>query len=341
MSTLPKTSSGNEPTGFGEIIGLITHSRQRALQAVNTALVELYWQIGAIISHKLAAAEWGDGVVSLLADHIAHTQPGLRGFTRRNLFRMRQFYEAYRDEQIVSALLTQLPWTHHLAILTQSKRPEEREFYLRMAIREQWSSRELERQFKAALFERTTLKPVQLSAVTQKIHPQAASVFKDSYLVEFLDLPDSHSEADLHRGLLAQLKDFLIELGRDFCFVGSEYPLQVGGRDFALDLLFFHRGLNCLVAIELKVGRFEPEYLGKLGFYLEALDRDIRKTHENPAIGVLLCASKDDEVVEYALSRSASPALIAEYQTQLPDRKLLQAKLHELFAQGQQQEAGE
>ena len=131
---------------------------------------------------------------------------------------------------------------------------------------------------------------------------------------------------------MSYLKDFLIELGRDFCFVGSEYPLQVGGRDFALDLLFFHRELNCLVAIELKVGRFEPEYLGKLSFYLEALDRDARKPHENPAIGVLLCASKDDEVVEYALNRSLSPALIAEYKTHLPDKALLQAKLHEAIA---------
>jgi hypothetical protein len=133
--------------------------------------------------------------------------------------------------------------------------------------------------------------------------------------------------------LLIKLKDFLIELGRDFCFVGSEYPLQVGGRDFALDLLFFHRGLNSLVAFELKVGRFEPEYLGKLSFYLEALDRDVRKPHERASIGVLLCASKDNEVVEYALSRTLSPALIAEYQTQLPDKKLLQAKLHEFYLQ--------
>lgn len=125
----------------------------------------------------------------------------------------------------------------------------------------------------------------------------------------------------------------LSELGRDFCFVGSQFPVQVGGRDFALDLLFFHRSLNCLVAIELKVGRFEPEYLGKLSFYLEALDRDVRKPHENPAIGVLLCASKDDEVVEYALSRTASPALIAQYETQLPDKALLQSKLHEFYLQ--------
>ena len=131
--------------------------------------------------------------------------------------------------------------------------------------------------------------------------------------------------------MLSTLKDFLIELGGDFCFIGSEYPLQVGGRDFALDLLFFHRGLNALVAVELKIGRFEPEHLGKLDFYLEALDRDVRKPHESPAIGLLLCASADDEVVEYALSRSLSPALVAQYQTQLPDKALLRAKLHEFY----------
>lgn len=327
------TPPGNMPDEqFGEVLALIHSARQRAVQAVNTQLVELYWQVGAYISHKLEQAEWGDAVVTQLADYLARTQPGLNGFTRRNLFRMRQFYEAYRGDEKVSALLTQLPWTHNLIILSQSKRPEEREFYLRMAVQEKWSSRELERQLKTALFERSVLNPAKVTPVVTQTHPAALEVFRDAYMVEFLGLPDSHAEADLHQGLLARLKDFLIELGRDFCFVGSEYPLQVGGRDFALDLLFFHRGLNCLVAIELKVGRFEPEYLGKLGFYLEALDRDIRKPHENPAIGVLLCASKDDEVVEYALNRSLSPALIAEYQTQLPDKALLQAKLHEFYA---------
>lgn len=333
MSAMPDT-------GFAEIVDLIVATRQRAVQTVNATLIDLYWQVGAIISRKIAAAEWGDGVVAQLAEHIARTQPGLRGLARRNLFRMRQFYEAYRDDEIVSALLTQLPWTHHLIILSQSKRDEERDFYLRTAIREKWSKRELERQFKAALFERAVLSPAKVSPLVTQIHPQALNVFRDAYLVEFLALPEAHSELDLHRGLLNRLKDFLIELGRDFCFVGSEFPLQVGKRDFALDLLFFHRGLNCLVAIELKVGRFEPEYLGKLGFYLEALDRDVKKPHENPAIGVLLCASKDDEVVEYALSRSLSPALIAEYQTQLPDKKLLQAKLHEFYLQNTR-EAGE
>jgi len=246
---------------------------------------------------------------------------------------MRQFYETYSQDPIVSPLVRLLPWSHHLIILGQSKRDEERDFYIRLAIQERWSKRELERQFATALFERAILRPPKVSPVVRQTHPEALRVFKDAYAVEFLGLPATHGEADLHRGLIDKLKEFLLELGRDFCFAGSEYVLQVGSRDFALDLLFFHRGLNCLVAIELKVGEFEPEHLGKLNFYLEALDRTVRKPHENPAIGLLLCASKNDEVVEYALNRSISPALIAEYRTQMPDKRLLQAKLHEFYEQ--------
>ncbi len=326
------TKNHQPETAFAEVVNLIQSARERAFQAVNTSLIDLYWQVGSYISFKIKSAEWGDGVVQQLAFYIARTHPGLRGFTRANLFRMRQFYETYCNDEKVSPLVRQLSWTHNLIILGQSKRQEEREFYLHMAIREKWSKRELERQFRGALFERTLLNPVKVSPVVTQIHPEALDVFKDSYLLEFLDLHEGHDESDLHCGLLHRLKEFLIELGRDFCFVGSEFPLQVGKRDFALDLLFFHRGLNCLVAIELKVGRFEPEHLGKLEFYLEALDSDVKKAHEQPTIGVLLCASKDDEVVEYALRRSLSPALIAEYQTQLPDKQLLQTKLHEFYA---------
>lgn len=333
------TAHPDPNAAFDAIVGLIDAARQRAYQSINTALIDLYWQIGEHISRKIAAAEWGDGVVEQLATHIARTHPGLRGFTRPNLFRMRQFHDAYAGAgEQTAALLRQVSWTHHLIIMSQSKRPQEREFYLRLVVEQRWGKRELERQVKLALFERAVLAPPKVSPVVRQSRPEAVGAFKDAYMLDFLDLPQAHTEADLHSSLLAKLRQFLIELGRDFCFVGSEFPLQVGGRDFALDLLFFHRGLNCLVAIELKVGRFEPEYLGKLGFYVEALDRDVRKPHENPAIGVLMCASKDDEVVEYALSRTASPALIAEYQTQLPDKALLQAKLHEFWLAGQRTE---
>jgi predicted nuclease of restriction endonuclease-like (RecB) superfamily len=331
----------DEATAFAEVAAMIERAKEHALRSVNRELVGLYWQVGRYISEKLAAAVWGEGVVERLADHLAIRQPGLRGFSVQNLWRMRQFFEAYRDDQQLSPLVRELPWTHNLIILGQAKLPQEREFYLRMAAQQRWSKRELERQFRVAAFERVVLESPKLSPAVREIHGEAAAhAFKDAYTVEFLGLPPEHSERELHKALLEQLQRFLIELGRDFCFVGSEFPLQVGGRDFALDLLFFHRGLNCLVAIELKVDRFEPEHLGKLNFYLEALDRDVRKPHENPAIGLLLCASKDEEVVEYALSRSMSPALVAQYRTQLPDRNLLATKLHEFYAMSAAGDAG-
>lgn len=316
---------------FSEVLYLIQSARQRAYQAVNSELVALYWRIGEYISRKIEADGWGKGTVTQLSAYLGKQQPGIRGFSPQNLWRMRQFFEVYRDEPKLSTLLRELPWSANLHIISRAKRPEEREFYLRMAAQNHWDVREVARQIDAALFERAVLNPPQVSTALRELQPGADNLFKDAYLFEFLDLSDGHSEADLHSGLLGNLGRFLSELGGDFCFIGSEYPVQVGSQDFAIDLLFFHRGLNCLVAIELKVGRFEPEHLGKLEFYLEALDRDAKKPHEQPAIGMLLCASKDSEVVEYALSRSLSPALIAEYQTLLPDKKLLRSKLHEFY----------
>lgn len=335
LPTVADHTAVSEEQSFAEVVEMIQAARGRALAAVNTELVDLYYRVGEYISRKLETATWGEGVVDALARYIERRQPNLRGFTRRNLFRMRQFFEAYSKNKKVSALLTQLPWTHHLLILGRSKRPEEREFYIKLAAQERWSSRQLERQFDGALFERAVLNPPKVSAALRESRPGAEAAFRDSYIVEFLELPDGHREADLHKSLLRNMSRFLAELGRDFCFAGSEVPLQVGGSDFSLDLLFFHRGLACLVAVELKIGAFQPEHLGKLEFYLEALDRDVRKPHESPSIGVLLCASKDNEVVEYALSRSLSPALIAEYQTRLPDKNLLQAKLHEFYSLNQ------
>jgi predicted nuclease of restriction endonuclease-like (RecB) superfamily len=192
-------------TSFSEVVSLIEQARTRAYQAVNSELVGLYWQIGQYISRKLDAAEWGAGVVDHLARHLDLTLSGLRGFTARNLFRMRQFYDAYAQDKKVSALLTQLPWTHNLIILGQSKRQAEREFHLRRCVEERWSSRELERQFRLALFERTVLHPPKLSPAVREFHGTAAgSVFRDAYFVEFLDLPTSHTEGDLHWGLLPQ-----------------------------------------------------------------------------------------------------------------------------------------
>jgi RecB family endonuclease NucS len=170
-----------------------------------------------------------------------------------------------------------------------------------------------------------------LSPVLRELHPEILNTFKDSYVFDFLNLTDNHNESDLQKGLVNQLKNFILELGKDFIFISEEYKLQVGNSDFYIDLLFYHRGLQCLVAFELKADKFKPEHLGQLNFYLEALDRDVKKTNENPSIGILLCKDKDNEVVEYALSRLLSPTMVAEYETQLPDKKLLLKKLNELF----------
>jgi predicted nuclease of restriction endonuclease-like (RecB) superfamily len=325
-------SLNSDERAFAEVVELIHTHRRRALSAVNSALIDLYWEVGKSISKRIQSDGWGKGTVEALSTYIADRAPGSRGYSSQNLWRMRQFFEAYREHPDLSTLLRELPWSANLHILTKAKRPEEREFYLRMAVKHGWRVREVARQIDGGLFERVVMNPPNVSTTLREMHPDAEATFRDSYLVEFLQLSNGHREADLHASLVHHMRRFLTELGRDFCFIGSEVPLQVGGRDFALDLLFYHRELACLVAIELKVGEFEPEYLGKLEFYLESLDRDVRKPREGPSIGVLLCAGKDNEVVEYALARSASPALVAEYQTRLPDKKLLQAKLQEFYA---------
>ena len=335
VSAVPRQLSDLDPddTKFAEVLALIENARSRAYQAINSDLVALYWQLGEYISLKIENAEWGDGVVDELAAALARRYSGLRGFARPNLFRMRQFYEAYRGNKKVSALLRQLPWTHHMLILSQAKPPETREFYILAAIRERWSSRELERQIQSAAILRSAPAAKKVSPAVAQIHPTAIDELKNAYSLEFLSMQGDHSEADLHGALLRNLGRFITELGRDFCFVGSEYPVQVGNQDFAIDLVFFHRALQCLVAFELKVEKFKPADLGQLSFYVEALDRDVKKAHERPSIGVLLCATKDDEVVEYALARTASPTLVAEYQTMLPPKAVMRRKLHELYAQ--------
>jgi len=225
----------------------------------------------------------------------------------------------------------EISWTNNLLIFSRCKTIEEMEFYLKLVRQENYSKRELDRQISVSFFERTMIGNSKLAPAVRKSNNDLSNTFKDSYVFEFLNLPDPHSENDLQRGLIRQIKKLILELGKDFIFIGEEYKLQVGNSDFYIDLLFYHRGLQCLVAFELKSDKFKPEHLGQINFYLEALDRDIRKPNENPSIGVLLCKDKDIEVVEYALSRSLSPTMVSEYKTQLPDKKLLQQKLHELF----------
>jgi predicted nuclease of restriction endonuclease-like (RecB) superfamily len=324
-------SKPSEEPGFSEVLRMIQRGQERVWSAANLQLVELYWNIGEHLSRKVANDGWGRGTVRELGEWLAARVPDLRGFSASNLWRMRQFFELYATDPKLAPLVRALPWASNLLILAQCKTPEEREFYLRLATEQRWPKRELERQLQGALFERTLTGKPALSPALHAQHPSAVAVFKDRYLLDFLALPDDHAERDLQRALLANLKQFLLELGRDFCFVGEEFCIQVGAQDFFIDLLFFHRGLQALVAIELKIDAFKPAHLGQLQFYLEALDRDHKKPHEAPSIGVLLCKTRDQDVVEYALSRSLSPALVAEYETRLPNKALLQAKLDEIY----------
>lgn len=360
---------------FSEVLMLAQQARNNAYKNVNAELINLYWQVGEYISRKVESTEWGMNVVDNLADFLEKKSPDLKGFDRRGLYRMKQFYETYSsaqmasssleeaDLEIVSAVRTQLgakrkntkvsavrtqisiaslssvketilaqiSWTNHRLILSKTTSREEQIFYLLLTVKEAYSSRELERQIDSGYYERVMLSKKKITPLAKQLRKDISLVFKDTYVFEFLNLPGLHSENDLQRGLVQNIKKLLLELGKDFSFIGEEYKLKVGNKDFAIDLLFYHRELCCLVAFELKIDDFKPEYLGKLNFYLEALDRDVRKKHENPSVGVLLCKQKDDEVVEYALSRTLSPTMISKYKTKLIDKRLLKKKLHELF----------
>ncbi|MFD2602632.1 PDDEXK nuclease domain-containing protein [Flavobacterium suzhouense] len=323
---------------FEEVAGLINAARNNAIKAVNKEMIDLYWTIGKYINTKIESAEWGESVVADLATWLKSNQPDLKGFSGSNLWRMRQFFITYKDFPVLAPLVREISWTHNLVIFSRCKTPEEREFYIRLSKEERYSKRELERQVSSGLFERTMLGNVKLAPVVREFHPEVINAFRDSYIFDFLNLQEPYDESDLQQGLLRQMKNFILELGKDFLFFAEQYKLQVGSSDFYIDLLFYHRSLQCLVALELKADKFRPEHLGQLNFYLEALDRDVKKQHENPSIGILLCKDKDNEVVEYSLSRSLSPTMVAEYRTKLPDKAMLQRKFNQII---KEQDTGE
>lgn len=284
----------------------------------------MYWKVGEFLSKETEHASYGDAYIDEISREIQETFPGIKGFNRRGLYRMKKFYETYKDNDIV----TQISWTNHLLIMSGCKTDEEREFYIRLCIKENYSKRQLERQLDSGYYERYMLSKETL--LPESVKKLGENPFLDSYVMEFLDLPNEFHENDLRKALIRNMKDFILELGKDFTFIDEEYKVQVGGDDFRIDLLFYHRGLQCLVAIELKIGKFKPEYISKLDFYLEALGRQVKKENENPSVGLLLCAAKNDEVVEYAMSRTMSPMLVSQYQLQLPDKAVLEKKLQQL-----------
>ena len=314
---------------FQQIVGIIETARERAFKKVNEELILMYRDIGKYISEQSQNTSYGDAFIQNLADFFEKNYPELKGFTRRGLYRMKQFYELYKDDEKVSTLLTQLSWSNHLKIMSACKSMDERFFYINMCIKERYSARELVRQIDSGYYERYMLSQQPVAPAIEEAKKATGNLFLDNYVLDFLDVPESVSEYDLQKSIIRNLKDFILEIGKDFTFIGEEYKVQVGNHDYFIDLLFYHRGLSCLVAFELKIGEFKPEYVGKINLYLEALDRDIKKENENPSVGVILCASKDDEVVEFALSRSLSPTMVSDYTLKLIDKKLLQRKLKE------------
>lgn len=312
-----------------EVVDIIKSARYRAFNKVNEELILMYRDIGKYISEKSQNAKYGEKFVDGLADFFAREYPEFKGFTRRGLYRMRQFYELYKDDEKVSPLVTQLSWTNHLQIMSACKSQEERYFYIVLCIKERYTKRELARQIDSGYYERYMLSQKPTLPAIAEVKERTGNIFLDTYTLDFLDLPEAVSEHDLQKSIIHNLQNFVLEVGKDFTFIGEEYRLQVGNHDYYVDLLFYHRGLSCLVAFELKIGEFKPEYVGKMNLYLEALDREVRKENENPSVGVILCAKKDDEVVEFALSRSLSPTMVSEYKLKLIDKKLLQRKLKE------------
>jgi len=313
---------------FCEVLSIIERGRANTFREINRGLISLYWSVGEYISEKTRNGGWGKSVVTEFARFVQIMRPELKGFSAQNLWRMKQFYETYWNNPKLSPVVREISWTNNMVIIGRAQTDEAREFYLLLCSRNGYSKRELERQIDSMLFERTMISG-EVNKSLLKSNPGLAAL-RDSYLFEFLDIPRNCGEGNMRESIAANMRDFILELGKDFTFVGQEYRLRVGKSNFYIDLLFYHRGLACLVAIELKTGNFKPEHLGQLEFYLEALDRDVRKSDENPSVGLVLCAGKDDAVVEYAMSRSLSPALVADYKLHLPDKTLLTEKLREL-----------
>lgn len=292
----------------------------RAALSVNRELVVLYWRIGREILARQATLGWGARVVDRLAADLARTFPDMKGFSPRNLKYMRSFAEARPAEDFVQQAAARLPWFHHVAILERVKDPDHRRFYIEACAQEGWSRNVLGLQIDSRLHERQgSAKTNFASTLPSPQSDLAQQLIKDPYVFDFLTLDEGARERDLERGLVAHLRDFLVELGVGFAFVGAQVHLEVAGEDFYLDLLFYHLALRCFVVVELKTGAFLPEYAGKMNFYLAAVDATRRHASDQPTIGILLCKSKKDLIVEYALRDVQKPIGVANWETRLTE----------------------
>ena len=306
---------------LAEVKERVRAARYAALKAVNKELVGLYWDIGRMIAERQKVEGWGKSVVQQLAADLQAEFPGMRGYSAQNLWYMRQFFLEYHENVKLQPLVGEISWAKNLIIMGRCKDPLEREFYIRMTRKFGWTKNVLIHQIENQSYEKSLLGQTNFDqALTPKLRAQAELAVRDEYTFDFLGLGDEHSESELETALIARVEDFLRAMGGMFAFMGSQFRLEVGGEEFFIDLLLFHRRLRCLVAIELKVGKFRPEFVGKMQFYLTALDRQVREESEGPSIGIILCKEKNRTVVEYALHDTRKPIGVATYRVsrQLP-----------------------
>lgn len=309
------TTTKDYPALLAEVKARIQSAQYAALRAVNKELVGLYWDIGRLIVERQQSEGWGKGVVEQLSSDLRIAFPGVGGFSTQNLWYMRQLFSEYSTTPKLQPLVGEIGWAHNLLILSRCKDAQEREFYLRMTRKFGWSKNVLAHQIDNQSYEKSLLGQTNFDqALTPALRAQAKLAVMDEYAFDFLELGEQHSERELERALIARIEDFLRAMGGMFAFMGSQYRLEVEGKDFFIDLLLFHRRLRALVAIELKIGEFEPEFVGKMQFYLAALDAQVRQEDENPSIGIILCKEKTRTIVEYALRDARKPIGVATYE---------------------------
>lgn len=308
---------------IAEIKNKIRGAQYNALKAVNTQLIELYWDIGSMIVGRQVQEGWGKSVVKKLSIDIQKEFPGLTGFSLANMWRMRSFYLAYEKNEKLVTMLREISWSKHIRIVEKCKNDLEREFYIRMTRKFGWSHNVLIHHIENQSYEKYLLNQTNFEkTVPKQYQGQAKLALKDEYNFSFLEVGEVHSEHELELGLVKNIRSFLMEMGGDFAFLGNQYRLEVEDEEFYVDLLLFHRKLNCLVAVELKTGKFKPEYSGKMQFYLSVLNKKVRNETENPSIGIIICKSKKRTFVEYTLNESNAPIGVASYTVQqtLPDQ---------------------
>ena len=349
---------------FETVCSIIATHRKRVIRVVNNESMSMVWEVGGYVSHKLKASAWGDGVVRQLSDYIRTKYPAARGWSYRTLYKMVQLYDTYTTASfsaliektdmtkygdivpfetaqidgklIVPFEMAQIPnvlfatgWTNHQIILNRCKSDTERLFYMLYAGKEHLENKELLRTIKTDTINSLLGGKDVQSEVMTRTYPTSPLLFKDKVYLEMLGLPLEYKESKLRKEIIAHMKDFILEMGKDFLFIDDEHRVTVGSKTFKVDLLFYHRLLQCMIAIELKTTEFHPKDLGQLEFYLEALDQEERRSNENPSIGIILCKEADMEVVRYALNRSMSPTMVALYKEQLQVGSVIQRSLVE------------